>query len=245
MTIQSHFEELEKPSETRAMDVLHKMRRDILFCVVEPGARLPFEQLRSTYNVSFSTLREALTRLVADGLVIAEGQRGFRVAPVTRHDLLDVTNARVLIEREALRLAIQHGDDVWEGSMVSTFHRMDRMQVREGRGYALSPEWSALHSAFHYALVSACGSPTLLGMRERLNERAHRYRALSAKLRPFERDKAAEHRGILDAVLDRNEGLAADLIDRHIRSTTANVIAYASHLFDEAPAEIPPVSRRK
>lgn len=59
-------------AETRAAGVLQRMRRDILGCALPPGARLPFEFLRSTYKVSFSTLREALTRLAADGLVVGE-----------------------------------------------------------------------------------------------------------------------------------------------------------------------------
>src|SRR3546814_18249404 len=64
-----------------------------------------FEQLKEIYGASYSTLREALSSLVAEQLVVAEGQRGFRVASISAADLLDLTDARVLLEREAVRRA--------------------------------------------------------------------------------------------------------------------------------------------
>ena len=92
---------------TLASDVLHRLREDIISCVLKPGEKLRFEALRDIYGVSFSTLREALSRLASEQLVVAEGQRGFSVAPISEEDLHDVTDARVLIrilEEEAQRL---------------------------------------------------------------------------------------------------------------------------------------------
>ncbi|KAF0124069.1 MAG: GntR family transcriptional regulator, partial [Xanthobacteraceae bacterium] len=80
--------------ETRAADVLNRMRLDIISCALKPGMRLRFEALKELYAVSFSTLREALSRLVAEGLVVSEGQRGFMVAPLYLSDLKDLTDVR-------------------------------------------------------------------------------------------------------------------------------------------------------
>ncbi|WP_168276885.1 FCD domain-containing protein [Rhizobium leguminosarum] len=217
--------------ETRAGDVLQRMRLDIINCVLKPGEKLRFETLKTLYAVSFSTLREALSRLAAENLVISEGQRGFVVAPVSIADLNDLTNVRVLIEREALGMAIRNGDDRWEANILSTFHRMDKLQQRLGREYYLSEEWSAVHSEFHSALVSACGSPVLLEIRGKLFERAHRYRRMSSQFRPQWREKGAEHKMIADAAVERNAEAALRLIDRHIRETNENVIEHAGHLF--------------
>lgn len=217
---------------TRAAQVLGRMRLDILACRLRPGERLPFEALRASYGVSFTTLREGLTRLVAEGLVAAEGQRGFRVAPVTRADLLDLTDGRVLIEREALRLALERGDETWEAGMLSAFHVMDRLQLRLGADFVEEPAWNEAHRAFHLALVSACGSPLLLQIRASLFERAHRYRSISARFRPKRRPKSVEHRALMDAALARDGPRAADLMERHIRETTANVLSHAAHLLE-------------
>lgn len=224
--------------ETRAADVLHRMRADIISCALKPGTKLRFETLRDMYAVSFSTLREGLSRLVAEGLVTAEDQRGFVVAPVSIEDLNDLTYVRVLIERECIGLAIKHGDDAWEADIIGAFHRMDRLQNRLGSNYYLSEEWSELHGDFHLSLVAACGSPNLLGIRAKLFERAHRYRRMSSRFRTKWRAKDVEHKTIMDSVIARNTSKAQELIERHIRETTENVIKHAGHLF------VPPIKER-
>jgi DNA-binding GntR family transcriptional regulator len=224
--------------ETRAGDVLQRMRMDIINCTLKPGEKLRFESLRSLYSVSFSTLREALSRLAAENLVVSEGQRGFIVAPVSIADLNDLTDARVLIERETLRRAIQRGDDRWEAEILAAFHRMDKLQKRLGREYYLSEDWSKVHGEFHLSLVSACESPTLIEIRHKLFERAHRYRRMSSQFRPKWREKDVEHKMIADAALARDEALALDLIERHIRETSENVIEHAGHLFPATQQQV-------
>lgn len=237
------LEDRKAGSETRAGDVLQRMRLDIINCALKPGEKLRFEALRTRYAVSFSTLREALSRLAAENLVIAEGQRGFVVAPVSIADLNDLTNVRILIERESLSQSIRGGDDRWEANILATYHRMDKLQQRLGQEYYLSEEWSAVHGEFHYSLVSACASPVLLEIRSKLFERAHRYRRMSSQFRPYWREKAAEHKMIVDATLDRNEEKALALIDQHIRETSENVIEHAGHLFPDLKT-VPPKKRK-
>ena len=216
--------------ETRAGDVHLRLRDDILSCALKPGDKLRFEALRDRYVVSFSTLREALARLAAEQLVVAEGQRGFAVAPVSLADLQDLTNVRVLVEREALRLSLQQGDDAWEADLLASYHRMDRLQQRLGAQYFLDEDWARLHGLFHRSLVCACGSPVLLEMRQTLFDRAHRYRRMSSQFRKTWRPKDVEHKAVLDAALARSPE-ALDLIERHFRETTENVIEFAGHLF--------------
>lgn len=216
--------------KTRAGDVLKLMRDDILSCELAPGEKLRFEALRDRYEVSFSTLREALARLAAERLVESEGQRGFVVAPVSIAELKDLTNTRVLLEREVLRLSMQLGDDAWEAGILAGFHRMDRLQLRLGEKYYFDEEWAVLHGNFHWALICACDSPVLLEIRQKIFERTHRYRRMSSQFRTEWRPKKFEHKAIMDAALDRNPE-ACNLIEEHIRETTSNVIEFAGHLF--------------
>jgi GntR family transcriptional regulator, carbon starvation induced regulator len=216
--------------KTVAADIAHRMREEILSCRMAPGEPLKFETLRAAFGASFTTLREALMALAADGLVVAEGQRGFHVAPVSAADLLDITDARVLIETQALRKAIANGDDEWEIAAMSTLHRLTKLEERvEGR-LSDDPDWRRAHSQFHHALVSACRSPTLLGMRAQLFDRSERYRSLSASRRPTARDKTGEHRALMMAAIGRDANLAVELIEKHIRNTADNVLKYAGDL---------------
>lgn len=226
---------MKSKGETRAGDVHQRMRDDILSCVLQPGEKLRFEGLRDRYEVSFSTLREALARLSSERLVISEGQRGFVVAPVSIADLKDLTNARVLLEREVLRLSMALGGDSWEANILASYHRMDRLQSRLGEQYYFDPDWAELHGQFHLSLVCACNSPVLLEMRQRLFDRAHRYRRMSSQFRQKWRPKDVEHKAIMDAALDRMPE-ALNLIERHVRETTENVIEFAGHLFEPETA---------
>lgn len=81
-------------------------------------------------------------------------------------------------------------------------------------------------------MVSACGSPTLLGLRTQLFDRSERYRSLSASRRPAVLDKAGEYRAIMIAAIARNADLAAELIERRIRATATNVLKYVGDLLE-------------
>lgn len=211
---------------TLASDVLHRLRADITACALAPGERLRFQDLRRRYGVSFGTLREALAHLAAEGLVVAEGQRGFRVAPASRAGLRDLLEVLVLIERRALALAIRHGDAAWEAALRASLDRLEREC-----GHA--PEWEARHQAFHAALLAACGSPILLELRAMLHERWQRYcrmAVLQGARMPAGPDP---HRALAEAALARDAPRALDLIEAHLRAAAASVLAHAGEALPE------------
>jgi DNA-binding GntR family transcriptional regulator len=209
---------------TLANDVLRRLREDLISCVLKPGDKLRFEALRGLYGVSYSTLREALSRLSSEGLVIAEGQRGFFAAPISEADLLDITDARVVLELECVTRAMERGDADWEASIISAFHKLDRLEDSMGEELRTTPDWDRLHMEFHDALVGAAGSPTLSELRHLLFERARRYRRISALVRKEPRKKSSEHRMMMEAVLGRDIDDARDLMERHIREVAQNVL---------------------
>lgn len=216
--------------KTIAANVAHRLRSDIVACQLKPDESLKFDNLRQKYGASFTTLREALTSLVADGLVAVEEQRGFRVAPVSLKDLLDLTHVRLLVEKEALRLSIQNGKDDWEIGVIASLHRLSRIEGRADGNPVSDPDWKDAHREFHLALIAGCQSPTLIVLHKTLFVRAERYRSLSAALRPVPRDKQGEHRALMQASIGRDAEHAVTLIDKHIRSTTNNIIKYAKRL---------------
>src|SRR5450830_80570 len=97
------------------------LRHDVVCGKLAPGERLRVEHLKDQYQVGAGTMREALSLLVSDALVTSEGQRGFRVAPISLADLEDVTNTRVMLETEALRQSIRRGDARWEATLVASY----------------------------------------------------------------------------------------------------------------------------
>ena len=135
------------------------LRKDVLCGVHSPGSKLKLENLQTTYGFSSSPLREALNRLVQEGLVKADERKGFKVSLMSPEDLSDITKMRLMLDIPALREAMQTGDDTWEASIVSSFHRLEKIESRLPTGPAvLDAEWSQRHKEFHASMLSACPS---------------------------------------------------------------------------------------
>ncbi len=209
---------------TMTQALVERLRADILAGELEPGARLKLPALSQRYGASLIPLREALARLTPHGLVIAEEQRGFRVAPVSRGHLLDVTETRIGIETIALEHAIAHGGVEWEARVLAAHHRLSRERMTlVDDDSVLSPVWEQLHAQFHDALVSGCALPTLLGLRQQLTDQALRYRRLSMTYDSGQRDVSAEHAELTRAVMAR-DGLAASALIREHFLKTADIV---------------------
>ena len=217
---------------TSSSDLYRRLRADILRCHLRPGSRLLFRTLREDYKAGLSQLREALMRLASEDLVILESNKGFRVAPVSPEELLDITNVRCEVEAIALRLAMEKGDVRWESNIVARHHELSRVPLHNARG-AFSDEWNAANEALHYAMRAACGSPLLLAFCESLSERYYRYRRLWARRPTNERNTAREHERIVNAVIAREIPTATALLKEHLRATTEELLAHWSTLQEE------------
>ncbi len=223
-------------SSSLTQDAYERLRADLLACRLPPGARLRINELCRTLSVSLSAVREALSRLTSEGLVVAEPQRGFRVAPISAEELRDLTGVRVQIEGLCLDRAIAAGDVGWESQLVAAFHRLSRTPEREPTDPdRMSEAWSTAHAAYHEALVGACDSPWLLRLRGTLYAQSERYRRLSVPLAGgVARDLDREHQDIMEAALARDAGRAKALMAQHLELTT-RVLLEQAWLADTPP----------
>jgi DNA-binding GntR family transcriptional regulator len=199
-----------------------RLRDDIVEGRIAPGEKLRIEHLKDHYGVGAGTLREAITRLVSDALVIAEGQRGFRVAPIALEDLQDLTALRVHIEIEALRQSIRRGDHRWRAALESAFEQLSAVEQ------PIAPEhrrrWEVLNTRFHEALIAAHASPWTTKVLRLLARHGERYRRYAMNLPGSTRDVHAEHRQIYEAAMNGQEARAALALEAHIRATPDLII---------------------
>ena len=148
-----------------------------------------------------SPLREALMRLASDGLVILEDHKGFRVAPVSREELVDIASTRCEIEGRAFEMSIEKGDDHWEANILARFHELSKRPTYVGSG-ALDYEWERRHDAFHQSLYARRrGLTWMTSFCQVLAERAFRYRHLLLEVVDRTRDHRSEHEAIQQAAL--------------------------------------------
>ncbi|HEX3912993.1 MAG TPA: GntR family transcriptional regulator, partial [Steroidobacteraceae bacterium] len=210
---------------TLVSSIVDRLRFEILGGRIKPGAKLRADDLKNKFEVSLTPVREALMRLSAEGLVIAEDQRGFRVAPISLQNLKEVTELRVALECLALQHAIAAGDLEWETNIVATAHRLGALTSRPSNDQAvINEEWEEWHRKFHVALIAACNMPLLIAFCKTANDLCDRYRRIFLPfIRPI--DRLNDHNRIAEATCKRDSALATKLLADHIRKTEVVIIA--------------------
>ena len=200
-----------------------RIRADIVCGQLVPGERLTLDRMREAYETSVGTLRENLNRLSSEGLIVAEGSRGFQVTPISAANLREVAAMRCLLESHALRESFEAGDMEWEGNVVAAHHKLASMEHRMQAGETSQARiWKQYDREFHRALISACGSRVLLEMHAVIYDRYLRYQMVAAVHRG---DVAAgEHKRLLDDALTRDWKSAQETLTNHVQDCVSHMI---------------------
>jgi DNA-binding GntR family transcriptional regulator len=201
-----------------------RLRADIVDGHLAAGSRLAIEDLKSRYEVSGGTVREALSLLVADNLVQAQAQRGFHVTPMSLDDMRDLAATRIALECEALRQSVLNGDVEWEARVVAAFHRLSLIEERTMRDPVhLFNQWEPVNREFHDALISACPSVWTRRFLSILYVQMERYRRLTSRHNQATRNVHEEHQALRDSALARDAERCAALLREHIESSISVV----------------------
>jgi DNA-binding GntR family transcriptional regulator len=208
--------------QTLSSTIAAQLREAIASGRIAPGARLRLEELKARFGVSLSPLREALSRLAAEGFVVLEDQRGYTVAPVSVTHLDEVTKLRAVVETFALQESIALGDGEWEGGIVARLYRLNKLGQAGATAEGVLA-WETAHRDLHHHLIGACGMPLLLQFSSTLHDLSDRYRRLFLDERPVDAGVAREHADICEAALRRDAPTACELLRRHIERTGQNV----------------------
>jgi GntR family carbon starvation induced transcriptional regulator len=207
-------------SQTLAEIVTERLRADIIVGTLKPSQKLHLRTLKARYGFGGSPIREALSRLESEGLVISASQRGFWVAPTSREDLRDIITFRQVVEGAALQMSIERGDEAWELEVITCFHRLQKLakQLLE-RPPGWADEWEVRHKAFHMALIAACGSPRMLEQCAKLYDETQRYRRLFLGYYFIVDEVIEEHRRLMQVTVERRIGEARAAHGAHLALT--------------------------
>jgi DNA-binding GntR family transcriptional regulator len=219
----------ESRSTTRTESIYAQLRIDVLRGHYTPGQRLRLVELAGRFSASQSVIREALTRLAEQKLVVALPQQGFRVMELSVNDLRELTEARIEIETLVARRAVEHGDVAWEGAVLAAHHQLSRTTYSIAPDGTPSEEWFHAHEEFHRTLLDGCGNTWLIDAATTLRAAAGLHRRWSGSIgHDYDRDVAGEHREILNAVLARDADVVVKLLAQHIQRTTDALLAVVS-----------------
>ncbi|MGE0036069.1 MAG: GntR family transcriptional regulator [Xanthobacteraceae bacterium] len=210
--------------ETLAERAASLLRRDILSGRLAPASKLVISDLAEGYAIGATPLREGLSRLVSQGLVRAIGQKGFRVAEVSREDLSDIILMRCVIESEALRRSMRDGGDDWEAGIVASLYRLKRFADRGTKVFSSDLDsFEAVHKSFHTALIAACGSPRMLEVHSALYDQIYRYRRRMLENVPNLDAFCVEHEQLAALALARDADEGCERLCAHFERTITSV----------------------
>lgn len=208
--------------------VSEQIRSRILDGKLRPGERLVEDRLSAELGVSRVPVREALRVLSTEGLVRLEPNRGASVADVSAETVADLVEVRTLLEALNARLAARRHDPRIVAALQDTLKRGN------AAARSASPDQLArLNGEFHERLAEASHNSVLSDIMRSLRERTSL--AFSVNGRARAREDWKEHAGILAAVIDGDEELAALLASRHVQNAAA-AFAKAREETDRAAA---------
>lgn len=208
------------PHLPRVADSVHRALRDaIIGGRLRPGSRLSVPHLAQKLDVSRSPVREAVQRLVQDGLATEEPHRGAAVAMLDPTELIPLYEVREALEGLAASLAARCGDGDHLAALVQA-HREHAAVLERGE----SSQFVARDMAFHAALRTASHNRELCSYLERLQGKIA-IAMLGGNLAAWSRHAIVEHEAILTAVLAQDPERAELAARAHIARVRADIAA--------------------
>ena len=197
-------------------NIFQKIKYDIVFGNLEPNQKLKLNLLQKEYNVSISILREVLNRLCGDGFIIYKVQKGFFVSPISKKDLYEIADLRIILETHALEISIKNKDYEWEAELLGAYHKLNHAENElEKNNLNAKSLWTKYDAEFHQMLIKKCNSLNLIRIHEVIFDKYLRYQLLILKYRG--KDSIKEHKDLLDYSLISNIQKAQNTLRDHIK----------------------------
>ncbi|MDR6294138.1 MULTISPECIES: GntR family transcriptional regulator [Inquilinus] len=190
--------------------IVDMLRHDIETRALPPDTVLRQEILATRFGVSRQPVRQALDRLLAEGLVVRRSDRGLAVAGLSAEDARELAALRILVEGEALRLSLPRLD----ARALRRAERLAEDLVEEEDPAAIEE----LDVAFHAALYAACGNARMLRLVDSLRREGRRSYTLQPPGSVFRATMAAQHESILAACRDGDSAAAIAALAAHLRA---------------------------
>jgi DNA-binding GntR family transcriptional regulator len=223
-------------AEGRVEDIYRQLKSMAVSFQIRPGDRLNEVALSRDLGVSRTPLREALNRLVAEGLVQFRLGEGFFCRALDPQTVFDLFELRQIIEAATARLACERADDK---TLVDI---RDQLLASGIQTIGLTVAQAvARDEAFHMSIARAAGNVAMAAQLERINESIRYIRWISLSNERLKSSKS-EHIAIADALVARNAGQAADIMTAHIArrmdQVTAVVAQGISTIFMDQAAQV-------
>ncbi|NRB18367.1 MAG: GntR family transcriptional regulator [Rhodobacteraceae bacterium] len=200
-------------------EVYSKIREMAIDYDFVPGQTIKESQLAEKMNVSRTPVREALNRLVTEGLITFQKNRGFFCRTITANELFFQAETRLGLELVAVELAVKRADDQALRAISAFWKRVEKR----------APKTNSLTMArhderFHEMIAEASGNPILVDMLSNISARIRFVRRIEVKHAVRAGANFKHHTTIADAMLRRDAAAAKATLIEHLTFTEADSI---------------------
>lgn len=204
--------------------VTTQMRMDLLDGTIPAGSRILARSLAERFQVSIVPVREAIKRLVAEGLLVSSPQRATFAAEIGFEDISGVYDVRQILEVELAGRAVSLADDK---AIKKCDNALAALLSTNLRG----PEFFEAHRWFHWCLIEPAASTVARQVLERLWTNVDRYMSMAIRSQDDERKKAYRtnfdnaHKKLAEMFRARDEAGLRQLMKLHLSDTEKSLKA--------------------
>jgi DNA-binding GntR family transcriptional regulator len=186
--------------------------RDAIVCGrYKPGQRLKESQLAREFNISRIPVREALTKLHEQGLVMSRERRGMFVTALAEEDVQRINSLRLVLEAEALRLCAAHMTNAVAARLTQLVEQMDDWAPNSHIDSA------AIDLEFHRTMWSATGNPYLVKALDSVTTVLFAHTAIQYVTHQRKVWQLQHHRTLLDVVLGNSSFSPEEAVLSHLQ----------------------------
>jgi DNA-binding GntR family transcriptional regulator len=201
--------------------IYQRIRADILNGILKPGETLRQEVWAQQFGASRVPLREALSRLEAEGLIVLRPRRGYAVTSLDRAEILEIFELRMVIEEHAGYIAgrARTGDDIRRLAYI-----LQQFEALERDGPDYSNEWAKLNLEFHESLIASGRRKHLSRVARQLHYATEPYIRVEARMTGDMKVAEQQHREIFAAFEIGDASTLAELCCKHVESTAKRLL---------------------
>lgn len=214
-----------------SLEIYEDLRNRLITAGFKPGEKLKSEALRLNYKCAASTIREVLFRLSCKGFVDFQEQRGFRVPFTSKEALHDLTQMRIILETQGVKLSVANSTIEWQAKLSAAHHKLAHIESVMWKSDNVQPHvgiWNDAEWEFHDTLIMNCGSEILRATHKNIYARFRQHLVSGLNYFGFREKNVREHAGILEAVLASDAELCAKRIHDHLMINLENEKFYGT-----------------
>ncbi len=208
-----------KVKRSNATDRVYQALRDMAIRFeLKPGERLTELDIANRFAVSRTPVREALNRLVQEGFMVPEGNRGFAVRLLDPKECFDIYELRLALESTAAALAVERASDEELASLVKFVQQSNRIPSGSNTELVLSVD-----EQFHDRMAMLSGNSQLAENLRLLSARIHFVRLIDLENKPRSQS-LGEHLAIARSLQERNASAVKKALEQHISRRMEDVV---------------------